>query len=228
MGGLRTSARDGVAERGYYRPVGAHETQHLVQEYGCLLVFVAVGSQAFGLPVPGTTALISAALYAATAHGLPITGVIAAGAVGAVAGTTAGFAVGRWGGEGLLVRVGGRLGQSPQRVQELRRQFARHGVVWLFLGRFISGVRNVTGLLAGASGMSLYRFLPASAAAALTWALVNGLEYYWFGHALLRANTWVQVVLVGAGIAWLVVSLNVLRRRALRQLASASSVTDLN
>jgi len=217
-----------VAERDYYRPVGSHEIQHLVHEYGCLLVFVAVGSQAFGLPVPGTTALIAAALYAATAHGLPITGVVAAGALGAVAGTTAGFAVGRWGGEGLLLRVGVRLGQSPQRVQELRRQFACRGVVWLFIGRFISGVRNVTGLLAGASGMSLYRFLPASAAAALTWALVNALEYYWFGHALLRANTWVQVVLVGAGIAWLGLSLNVLRRRALRQLRSASSVTDLN
>ena len=228
VGGFAPSGPEDVAGRDYYRPVGSHEIQHLLHEYGCLLVFVAVGSQAFGLPVPGTTALIAAALYAATAHGLPIIGVIAAGALGALAGTSAGFAVGRWGGEGVLLRVGGRLRQSPERVQQLRRQFACHGVAWLFVGRFISGVRNVTGLLAGASGMSMSRFLPVSTAAALTWALVNALEYYWFGHALLGASTWVQVVMVGAGIAWLVLSLNVLRRRTLRQLQRASSVTDLN
>lgn len=202
--------------------VGSHEIQHLVHEYGCLLVFVVVGLQALGLPLPGTTALIAAALYAATAHGLPIAGVIGAGALGAMAGTTAAFAVGRWGGEVLLLRVGALLRQSPERVTQLRRAFASHGGAWLFVGRFISGVRNVTGLVAGASGMALNRFLPVSAAAALAWALVNGLEYYWFGHALLGASTWVQVIMVCAGIAWLVLSLNLLRRRALRQLQGAS------
>jgi membrane protein DedA with SNARE-associated domain len=201
--------------------VGSHEIQHLVHEYGCLLVFLATALQALGLPVPGTTALIAAALYAATAHGLPIAGVVAAGALGALAGTTAGYALGRWGGEPLLVRVGGRLRQSPERVQRLRSVFAEHGGAWLFIGRFISGVRNVAGLLAGASGMTLRRFLPISAAAALAWALLNALEYYWFGHALLGASTWVQVVMVCVGLAWLLVSIGILRRRALRHLRQA-------
>jgi membrane protein DedA with SNARE-associated domain len=198
--------------------VGSSELQRLVHEYGCLFVFVVVALQALGVPVPGTTALVAAALFAATAHGLPIAGVIAAGALGAMVGTAIGYAAGRWGGERLLVRAGGRLRQSPERVQQLRRGFAAHGVAWLFIGRFITGVRNVTGLLAGASGMPLRRFLPVSAAAALTWALVNGLEYYWFGHALLGASTWVQVVLVCAGFAWLAVSLVLLRRRTLTAL----------
>jgi membrane protein DedA with SNARE-associated domain len=193
-----------------------------VHEYGCLLVFVAVGLQALGPPVPGTTVLIAAALYAATAHGLPIAGVIAAGALGALAGTTAGFALGRWGGEALLVRAGRRLRQSPERVQALRSVFADHGGAWVFVGRFISGVRNVTGLLAGSSGMPLYRFLPVSAAAALVWALINALEYYWFGHALLGASTWFQVIMVCAGLAWLLFSFGVLCRRALRHLQKAS------
>jgi membrane protein DedA with SNARE-associated domain len=203
--------------------VGSHELQHLVHEYGCLLVFVATGLQALGFPVPGTTALVAAALYAATTHGLPIAGVIAAGALGALVGTTAAYGLGRWGGEPLLLRVGGRLRQSPERVQMLRSVFAEHGAAWLFVGRFISGLRNVTGLLAGASGMRPGRFLPVSAAAALAWALINGLEYYWFGHALLGASTWVQVVLIVVGLAWLVVSFGILRRRALRQLRQTSS-----
>jgi membrane protein DedA with SNARE-associated domain len=198
--------------------VGALDVQHLVHEYGCLLVFVAVALQAFGLPVPGTTVLIAAALYAAAENGLPIAGVVAAGGIGALAGTTAAFGVGRYGGERLLLRLGGRLRQSPDRVQRLRGEFAAHGLAWLFIARFISGLRNVIGLVAGASGMTLKRFLPVSTAAALAWALLNALGYYWFGHAVLGASTWVRIGMVCVGLAWLLTSLHLLRRRAQREL----------
>ena len=198
--------------------VGSHELQQLLHEYGCALVFAVVALQAAGVPLPGTTALIVAALYAATAHGLPIAGVIVAGALGALVGTSVGFALGRWRGEQVLFAVGRRLRQPPERVQALRSEFAQRGGVWLFVGRFITGLRNVTGLLAGASGMPTVRFLPLCAAAATVWAIVCSLEYYWFGHALASADTWLQIVLICAGIAWLLVSFDVLRRRALRRL----------
>jgi membrane protein DedA with SNARE-associated domain len=204
--------------------VGSFDVQHLVHEYGCVLVFVAVALQAFGLPIPGTTVLIAAALYAAAENGLPIVGVVAAGGIGALAGTTAAFGVGRYGGEQLLLRVGSRLRQSPERVQRLRREFADNGLSWLFIGRFISGLRNVTGLLAGASGMTLKRFLPVSAAAALAWALLNALGYYWFGHAVVGASTWVRIGMVAVGLVWLLVSVLLLRRRALRN--SSAWTTD--
>ena len=181
-------------------------------------MFAVVALQAAGIPLPGTTALIAAALYAATAHGLPIGGVIAAGALGALVGTTAGYALGRWRGEQVLFGVARRLRQPPERVQALRSEFAQRGAVWLFVGRFVTGLRNLTGLLAGASGMAITRFLPLSAAAATLWAFVCSLGYYWFGHALAGADTWLQIVLICAGIAWLVVSCDVLRRRALRRL----------
>ena len=189
-------------------------------------MFTVVALQAAGAPLPGTTALIAAALYAATAHGLPIAGVIASGALGALTGTTAGFALGRWGGESLLLRIGARLRQSPERVQRLRREFAAHGAGWLLVGRFISGVRNVCGLVAGASGMPLRTFLPLSAAAATAWALVNGLEYYWFGQALAGASTWVQVLLVCVGVAWALLTVRLLRRRALRRIQAPARVAE--
>jgi membrane protein DedA with SNARE-associated domain len=135
--------------------VSSHEIQHLLHQYGCGLVFAVVALQALGAPLPGTTALIAAALYAATSHGLPIVGV-----------------------------------------------------------------------LAGVSGMPVGRFFTLSAAAATAWALINGLEYYWFGDALAGADAWVQVVLVCVGIAWLGVSLTVLRRRALRRIRAASALID--
>src|SRR5215831_19477495 len=110
--------------------MSSHEIDVLIREFGCLLVFAVVGLQALGLPLPGTTALAAAAMYAAAAHGLPIAGVIAAGALGALLGTTAAFALGRWRGERLLLRIGDRLRQSPERVQRLRGEFAAHGGSW--------------------------------------------------------------------------------------------------
>ncbi len=203
--------------------MSTHEIHQLLHEYGLGVVFLAVAAQAVGVPVPGTTVLVAAALYAGTSHGLPITGVIAAGVLGALAGTTAGYGLGRWRGEPLLLWVAGRLRQSPARVRHLRREMAERGAAWLFVGRFITGVRNVTGLLAGASGMRWYRFVTVSAAAAIVWAVTNALEYYFFGNALAGASTWLQVLLVALGIAWMVVSLSLLRRRAVRRLQAGPS-----
>lgn len=59
-----------------------------------------------------------------------------------------------------------------------------------------------------------------------TTALVVGaLEYYFFGDALAGASTWVQVVLVCAGVAWMLFSFNVLRRRALGRPREGSAST---
>ena len=219
------SSSVGDGGRGRLSSVGSHEITHLLQRYGCVTVFTVVALQAVGCRLPGATALVAAALYASTVHGLPIAGVIAAGALGALCGTIAGFAVGRRGGEPLLHAIGRRLRASPERVQRVRRELAASGAGWLFLARFVTGLRNLSGLLAGASGMPLERFLAVSAAAALTWALVSGLEYFFFGRALASASRWLQVVLVVAGIAWLLISLCVLRKRALRRLRAQSDVS---
>ena len=203
--------------------MSSHELTHLLHQYGCGLVFVAAALQAVGFPVPGTTALVLAALYAAATDGLPIAWVIVAAALGALAGTSAGFALGRWRSEQLLAGVARVLRQSPERLALARREFAAHGRAVLFFGRFVTGVRNFTGLVAGASGMPLSGFLPVSAAAAAAWALSNGLEYYLFGHALATASTWVQVVLVVAGLAWLALTVVFIRRRAVRRIRALES-----
>jgi membrane protein DedA with SNARE-associated domain len=202
--------------------VGGPEITHLLHEYGCAMVFVVVALQAVGVPLPGTTALAAAALYAATDHGLPIVGVIAAGAGGALTGSAAGFALGRWRGEELLLLVGRRLRQSAARVETLRAEVAAHGGIWLIVARHVTGLRNVGGIVAGASGMSVRRFVLFGPLAALIWALVSGLEYYWFGRAITSASTWLQILLVVVGVAWLAGSFVLLRRRALARLERAA------
>jgi membrane protein DedA with SNARE-associated domain len=191
--------------------VSSHEITVLIHDYGLIVVFLAAGLQAVGFPVPGGTALVIAGIDASTKHGLPLVGVIVAGAVGALVGTTGGWVVGRWRGEVALVRLGRLLRQRPERVQQLRERFASRGLFSIFLARFITGARNVAGLVAGASGMAFTSFFLVSAAAATAWSAIITLEYYFAGHAILGAPTWLQILLVIVGIIATIVSFRFLR-----------------
>ena len=85
---------------------------HLIGQYGYGAVALAVGIESVGIPFPGETTLLAAAIYAGTTHHLSIAGVIAAAAIGAIVGVpplTSG-GVGRHGG---VVVVGGRRGAVP-------------------------------------------------------------------------------------------------------------------
>lgn len=196
---------------GRLQAVSSHEITQLIHDFGLIAVFLAAGLQAVGFPVPGGTALVVAGIDASAKHGLPLAGVIAAGAIGALSGGIVGFAVGRWRGEPVLLRVGRLLRQSPERVQELRGEFQRHSVAPLFIARFVTGARNAAGLLAGASGVAFGRFVAVSAVAAFAWSAVITLEYYFAGRAILGAPTWLQVVLIIVGVVATIASLRFLR-----------------
>jgi membrane protein DedA with SNARE-associated domain len=206
--------------------VSPHEITLLIHDYGLLVVLLATGLQALGLPVPGGTAVMVAAIDASTRNGLPLGGVIAAGALGATAGTTLGFGLGRWGGEPVLMRMGRLLRRRPERIRQLRQRLREQALLPLFLARFITGARNAAGLVAGATGLALLPFLLVSAAAAVIWSAMIALEYYFAGHAILGAPTWLQVVLVLVGILATIASLRLLRPETLERLKGAVDSPD--
>jgi membrane protein DedA with SNARE-associated domain len=74
--------------------------------------------------------------------------------------------------------------------------------------------------------MPIRRFLRITAASVTIWATINALEYYWFGRALAAADTWLQIALVCVGLAWLAISLTLLRRRLLRRLEPDAVIED--
>lgn len=79
---------------------------HFLAAYGYWAVLLFVAVESTGIPFPGETMLLTAAIYAGTAHTLQIPLVIAAAAAGAIAGDNLGFFVGREGGFRLLHRHG--------------------------------------------------------------------------------------------------------------------------
>ncbi len=182
-------------------------------QWAYAFVFAMTALQAAGLPLPGTTALIAAALYAGTSQHLDIVALIGAGFLGASLGSAIGFGLGWWGGWELLKRYGRFLRLTDSRLKVGRYLFAKHGGKVVFFGRFVTGLRTWGAFLAGANRMRPIRFLCFSTLSAFVWAAVNGLQYYFFGHLLDLVGTALGVLLVLAGIGITIAGAMYLRRR---------------
>jgi membrane protein DedA with SNARE-associated domain len=109
--------------------------QHVIQHYGYGAIFVIVMLESGGIPMPGETILVTAAVYAGTKHALDIRWVIAAAAGGAILGDNIGFWVGREFGEPLLIKWGHLVGLDARKRMLGRYLFARYGGSIVFLGR---------------------------------------------------------------------------------------------
>src|SRR5437764_15131635 len=86
--------------------VATSDLLHLLNTYGYWAVLVFVAIESTGIPFPGETMLLVAAIYAGTTHHLSILLVIVAAASGAILGDNLGFIIGRVGGYRLLLRYG--------------------------------------------------------------------------------------------------------------------------
>jgi membrane protein DedA with SNARE-associated domain len=193
--------------------VSSHTIHHLLHQFGLVTVFLAVFAQALCLPVPGSTVVIAAAVYAASSHGLPIAGVLIVATLGVTAGGLAGFAIGRWRGEWVLLKLARLTRQPPDRVHRLRQSLDRHAVLALLAARWFTGTRNLAGIASGASAMTLTRFGLLSFISALIWATVTSFEFYFFGGIFLGAPTWVKALLIAGSVAGSVAVIQVLRHR---------------
>jgi membrane protein DedA with SNARE-associated domain len=166
---------------------GSHELDHLLSTYGYAVVFLIVGAESLGIPLPGETTLTLAAIYAGSTHRLNIVGVVAAAAAGAILGDNIGYLIGRFGGYRLLRRYGHYVRVGEHRLKIGRYLFDRHGGKVVFFGRFVSILRVTAAWLAGISHMPWWRFLFWNAAGGIVWATAFGLLAYYAGRAVAEA-----------------------------------------
>jgi membrane protein DedA with SNARE-associated domain len=184
--------------------LSTHTVDGWLSSYGYLVVFLLVMIEAIGVPVPGETALIGAALYAGSTHKLEIWLVIAVAIAGAVLGDNIGFSVGRYGGARLLLRHGHRIHLHEGRLKIGIWLFRRHGGKLVFWGRFVAILRTYAAFLAGTNRMEWPRFLVFNAAGGVVWATLYGVSYYAFGGALKSLSTTIDIVLGVVGTVILV------------------------
>jgi membrane protein DedA with SNARE-associated domain len=178
--------------------LAGHDLMLLLDAYGYWAVLVIVGLESLGVPLPGETTLITAAIYAGASHRLSVGLVILAAIGGAILGDNLGYAIGHWGGYRLLVRYGRYVRLHEGRVKLARYLFLRHGGKVVFFGRFVSILRTYAAFLAGTTRMPWWRFFAFNAAGGILWALIYGVGAYLLGTQLYRISRPLEVA---AGIA---------------------------
>jgi membrane protein DedA with SNARE-associated domain len=166
----------------HHLPGVLHSLEPTLNHYGYLAVTGLVLLEDFGVPVPGETVLILGAVYAGSGR-LNVALVALLGFLGAVIGDNIGFAIGHFGGRRLVERFGRYIFLTPERLDKTTAFFERHGGKIIVVARFIEGLRQANGIIAGTTGMHWARFLAFNAIGAALWVAVwTSIGYFSGSH----------------------------------------------
>lgn len=172
----------------------------VVNKYGYLGVSGLILLEDFGVPAPGETVLIAAAFFAGLGH-LNIFLVALVGFIGAVLGDNIGFAIGNYGGHPIVERFGRYIFLTPERIAKAESFFNRHGGKVIVIARFVEGLRQANGIIAGLSEMKWLRFITFNALGAALWVgLWSAVGYFGGSHinTFLRFQLYITVAVLAA------------------------------
>jgi membrane protein DedA with SNARE-associated domain len=179
-----------------------------------------IGLESMGVPSPGETALVLAAVLASQGK-LNIELVILIGVASAIVGDNLGYLLGRHFGREVLGGPGPFQRHRVEVIAAGDRFFARHGPKAVFLARWIALVRFAAAWLAGINKMPFPQFFFWNALGGISWGVTYGLVGYFLGTAAANAITKFGIYGLVALILLVVAGLMVARRRERRAQARA-------
>ena len=192
-----------------------HDITHLLRVYGYGAIFLFVGLENLGFPLPGETILLAAAIYAGThpgPHSLDLWLIILAAWAGTVSGGSAGYWLGREFGYELLLRYGSFIRFDQKRMKLGQYLFLRHGGKVVFFGRFVAVLRAFAALLAGINCMDWRRFFVFNMAGGLAWAALYAGAGFTFSKAVHRLLGTVGLIALAVAAEALIAGILLLRR----------------
>jgi membrane protein DedA with SNARE-associated domain len=203
------------AEISHYFTAEAEHLEPVLLKYGVFIVIAAVAVEGFGIPAPGQTFMIAAAILSVRGDMNIVTVAIAAWTA-AVAGSLLGYLIGRVGGRRLLQK----LPLSERRLERMETLCQRHGNLFVVASRFFDGFRQFAGILMGSLNMPASQFAIMTALGAALWVGFWGIGVYTLDQhahamaAVLRQASPYTWAAAGILIAALLVYLFGGRRRA--------------
>jgi membrane protein DedA with SNARE-associated domain len=210
-----------------------HGVAPILDRWGYLAVAGFIGVESFGVPAPGQTIMVAAAIYAGAGR-LNIFGVAAIAFVAAVLGDNVGYWIGVRGGRRLVHRWGKYAFITPERLDKAERFFARRGNRIVVVARFIDGLRQLNGVIAGIMEMPWRTFLIYNAIGAALWVGWWTAVAYVFGTHIVAIfdkvheyKWWAVGALVVAIVVYVWLHMrHIRRRRAKAALAAAAGAEE--
>ena len=201
----------------------------VLDRYGYLAVAGIIGVESFGVPAPGQTIMVAAAVYAGAGR-LNIFGVAAVAFLAAVIGDSIGYWIGRNGGRKAVTRWGRYVLLTPARFERAERFFVRRGTRIVVVARFIDGLRQLNGVIAGITGMPWPSFLICNAIGAALWVGFWTTVAYLLGSNIavvgdmIHRYQWMAFGAIALAVGGYV-ALHVRKRRRVRQEVGARETT---
>jgi membrane protein DedA with SNARE-associated domain len=200
-----------------------------LQHYGLWAIFFLVLVEDFGIPVPGETVIIAASIYAGSGR-LNVVAVGVVAFVAAVLGDNIGYGIGRFGGRRLVDRWGKYVFLTPERLDKAEDFFDRQGAKIITIARFIEGLRQANGIIAGITKMHWLRFIAYNALGAALWVGTWVSIGYFAGQhintiygVITRYSLYVAIAAVVVIVALIARHIMRKRRQAVRPTRSAAA-----
>jgi len=180
-----------------------------------------IGLESMGIPSPGETALVAAAVLASQGK-LEIWLVILIGVCSAIVGDNIGYLCGRRFGRSAFTAPGPFMHHRVRAIRVGDKFFERHGPKAVFVGRWIALVRFAMAWLAGINRMPFKQFFFWNALGGITWGVTYGLVGYYGGQA--AASVLAEAGIVGFALLLILplVIYLVVQRRGRRAAGRAS------
>ncbi|MEV8513622.1 DedA family protein [Dactylosporangium sp. NPDC051484] len=146
---------------------GSWPMEHF-EQYGYPALALLVLLEGVGIPTPAVSVVVAASALAA--HGrLWLPAVVAITFLAAVAGDNLGYLLGRRAGRPVILRYGRRVGLTEPRLARAERFVATRGINIIVVARFIDGLRQTNGLIAGATALPWPRYAIRDGIGAVLW-----------------------------------------------------------
>ncbi|KIL38802.1 hypothetical protein SD70_24285 [Gordoniibacillus kamchatkensis] len=194
-----------------------------IGHYGYAAVFISMMLGIIGLPLPVEFVMLFAGSIVAATQ-LHMTGLIAAAWLGAIAGMSVNYGLGRTVGIASIGKVTKYIHLDENKLTQLAVRFQKSGPALIVIGYFVAGLRHAVPFIAGASGMPYKKFIVYAWSGGLLWISAFALFGQKFGrhwHSLIK---WLHHPVAVLAIVIVLCLALLLKKKIFSSLSHASGV----
>ncbi|TJY41719.1 phosphatase PAP2 family protein [Cohnella pontilimi] len=144
---------------------------HMLEQYGYGVLFLALMLELIAVPLPGEFIMTYAGLIVYQGQLNWLLSIVAAGS-GACIGKTVSYWIGYRLGQPFFEKYGSRIHFGPDKLDNVSHWYQRYGNKLLLIAFFIPGVRHITGIFSGVTGLPFRKYAVYAYTGAVIWVSI--------------------------------------------------------